>query len=483
MEGMAPDLTQVHTHPIALARLRERIAVTTEAARRAGGYLAAAPHRPIAPTDHAVAGLDAFRRPLQNAARPAHEVLRELDEIGSPATTVQAMGRYFGYVTGGVEPAAAAASILAGAWDQNVALPSMSPAAAVLDEVAAEWIVDLLGLPSDAVATFTTGATLANFSAIVTARDALLARAGWDVHERGLQGSPPLRIIAGEEVHVSALKSLRLAGLGPGTVELVPVDANGAIDADAFPTDTDALTLVLLQAGNVTTGASDPFTDIIPQVRERGGWVHVDGAFGLWAAASPQLRHQVAGAERADSWATDAHKWLNAPYDSGIVVVRERQDQFRAMSAQAAYVASNDERQLMALSPHMSQRARGVETWALLAARGRDGIAELVEHSCAMAALFAELLGAAGAEVLVAPPLNQVPVAFGHAPGDASDDAVTAAVTEAIQSEGTLWAGGSVWRGRKILRISVSDAATTADDVRASVDAIIRCWDAVRKHR
>ncbi len=355
----------------------------------------------------------------------------------------------------------------------------MAPAAAVLDEVAAGWIVDLLGLPSDAVATFTTGATLANFTAIVTARDALLARAGWNVNKLGLQGSPPIRIIAGEEVHVSALKSLRLAGPGPGTVEFVAVDANGAIDAHAFPTDTDALTLVLLQAGNVTTGASDPFARIIPGVRERGGWVHVDGAFGLWAAASPRLRDQVAGVEGADSWATDAHKWLNAPYDSGIVIVRERQDLLRSMSAQAAYVASNDERQLMALSPHMSQRARGVETWALLAARGRTGIAELVDHSCAMAALFAKLLSEAGAEVPIAPALNQVPVAFGHAPGGRGDDAVTAAVTEAIQREGTLWAGGSVWRGRRILRLSVSDAATTRGDIEVSAAAIIRCWESV----
>jgi len=298
---MSPDTTHSPL-PSGAARLEERIALTTEAARRAGEYLTTAAHRSIAPTADAVAALDAFRRPLQDAPRPAHDVLRELDEIGSPATTVQSAGRYFGYVNGGVEPAAAAASILAGAWDQNLALPSMAPAAAVLDEVAAKWIVALLGLPSDAVATFTTGATLANFTAIVAARDALLSRAGWDVDQRGLQGSPPLRIIAGAEVHVSALKSLRLAGLGPGTVEYVPVDSRGAIDADAFPTDTDALTLVLVQAGNVTTGASDPFAHIIPGVRERGGWVHVDGAFGLWAAASPTHRHQVAGMEHADSW-------------------------------------------------------------------------------------------------------------------------------------------------------------------------------------
>lgn len=480
---MATDLTQAHTHPLALARLRERIAVTTEAARRAGSYLASAPYRPIAPADDAIARLATFRRPLQDAPRPAHEVLRELDEVGSPATTVQAMGRYFGYVNGGVEPAAAAAAILAGAWDQNLGLPSMAPSAAVLDEVAAGWIVDLLGLPAEAIATFTTGATMANFTGIVAARDALLARAGWDINENGLLGAPPIRVIVGADVHISALKSLRLAGLAPGQVERIPVDARGAIDADAFPTDTDALTLVLLQAGNVTTGASDPFARIIPGVHERGGWVHVDGAFGLWATASPLLRNQVTGVELADSWATDAHKWLNAPYDSGVVIVRDRDDLYRAMAMHAPYLASTDARPLMHLSPHMSQRARGVETWALLAARGRTGIAELVDHSCVMATLFADLLRDAGVEVVVEPSLNQVPVAFGHTPGQPGDDALTAAVTEAIQREGTLWAGGSVWRGRKVLRISVSDAATTADDVRASVRAIVTCWEEVRARR
>jgi glutamate/tyrosine decarboxylase-like PLP-dependent enzyme len=276
------------------------------------------------------------------------------------------------------------------------------------------------------------------------------------------------------------LKSLRLAGLAPALVERVPVDSRGAIDADAFPADTDALTLVLLQAGNVTTGASDPFDRIIPGVRERGGWVHVDGAFGLWAAASPTRREQVAGVSQADSWATDAHKWLNAPYDSGVVIVRDHEDLYRAMSMHAPYLATTDARPLMHLSPHMSQRARGVETWALLAARGRTGIAELIDHSCAMAALFALLLREAGVEVLAEPALNQVPVAFGRRPGAPGDDSVTDATVAAIQAEGTLWAGASVWKGRHILRISVSDAATTEDDVRASVAAIVACWEEVR---
>lgn len=476
---LAQALVQVRTHPAALNRVRERIGLTTEAARRAGSYLAAAPHLPIAPTADALAALEIFRRPLQDESLPARDVLAELDVFGSPATVNQGVGRYFGYVNGGVEPAAAAAAILAGAWDQNVALPGMSPVGSVLDEVAAGWIVDLLGLPTDAVATFTTGAILANFTAIVAARDALLARAGWSVERRGLTGAPTLRVIAGAEVHASALKSLRMAGLGPGLVERVPVDANGAIDADAFPTDTDALTLVLLQAGNVTSGASDPFARIIPGIRERGGWVHVDGAFGLWAAASPTRRHLVEGADLADSWATDAHKWLNAPYDAGVVIVREREDLYRAMAITAPYLATTDERPLMHLGPHMSQRARGVETWALLAARGRSGVARLIDESCDRASQFAALLGAAGVEVLAEPVLNQVPVAFGAAPGQPGDDKVTDAVIAAIQAEGTLWAGASMWKGRRILRLSVSDAATTADHVAAAVLAIVACWESV----
>ena len=480
-DQLTQALVQARTHPAALNRLRERISLTTEAARRAGGYLAAAPHRSIAPTPEAVAALETFKRPLQDDPISARDVLAELDAFGSPATVIQGVGRYFGYVNGGVEPAAAAAAILAGAWDQNVALPGMSPVGTVLDEVAAGWIVDLLGLPSDAVATFTTGATLANFTAIVAARDALLARAGWSVEEDGLSGSPAIRVIAGAEVHASALKSLRMAGLGAGSIERVPVDADGAIDADAFPTDTDALTLVLLQAGNVTSGASDPFALIIPGVRERGGWVHVDGAFGLWAAASPTRKHLVDGVELADSWATDAHKWLNAPYDSGVVIVRERADLYRAMAITAPYLATTDARPLMHLSPHMSQRARGVETWALLAARGRDGIAALIDDTCDRATQFAELLGNAGVEVLAQPVLNQVPVAFGTAPGEPGDDAVTNAAIAAIQAEGTLWAGASMWRGKRILRLSVSDAATTSDDVVAATLAILECWKSARE--
>lgn len=463
------DLTPAVTSPRALATTRERIALVTEAARRAGSYLAGAAHRPVAPTPEAIAALDVFRRPLQDGAIPPREVLAELDAFGSPATVAQAQGRFFGFVNGGVDNAAAAAAVLAGQWDQNPSLPVASPVASVLDQVAAGWVLDLLGLPQDATATFTPGATLANLTGILVARDALLARAGWDVDRDGLFGAPELRVIVGEEVHVSVLKAIRLAGLGRGRIETVPTDATGAIDAAAFPTDTDARTLVILQAGNVNTGASDPFEAIIPGVRARGGWVHVDGAFGLWAAASPRHRHQVAGVELADSWGTDAHKWLNVPYDSGLVIVRERADLERTTAMQAAYVATTDARPLMHLGLQMSQRARGIETWAMLAANGRSGVSELIERTCAHARDLAALLADGGAEVLAPVALNQVLVAFG-------DDARTAAVIERVQRDGTLWAGSTMWRGRHAMRLSVSDQATTRDDIRVSAAAILDAW-------
>ena len=466
-------LDRVHTNPASNARIRERIAITTEAARRAGSYIANAPYRPIAPTADAVEALDVFRRPLQDAPIAAREVLAELDAFGSPATVVQNHGRFFGFVNGGVEPAAAAAAILATAWDQNPGLAVTSPTAALLDEVAAGWVLDLLGMPEGAVATFTTGATLANFTGIVSARDALLARAGWDVNEKGVFGAPRIRVIVGDEVHASALKSLRMAGFGPGDVERVPTDDSGAVIASELPTDTDALTLVLLQAGNVNTGASDPFADIIPGVRDRGGWVHVDGAFGLWAAASPARRSLVEGVQLADSWATDAHKWLNAPYDSGIVIVRRDEDLRRAMRIEAPYLKTDEERPLIHLTPHMSQKARGVETWALLAALGKDGVADLVDRTSDHAAEFARLLFEGGAEVLAPVRLNQALIAFG-------DDATTEAVISGVQSEGTMWAGGTFWHGRKAMRISVSDAATTSDDIAASAAAVLRVWETLR---
>lgn len=441
------------------------------AAARASAYVTAAGSRPVYPTADALAGLEHFRTPFPDRPRAASDVLADLDTYGSPATVVSTHGRYFGFVTGGLDPAAHAAAILAGAWDQNTGGAIMSPVAAALDEVACGWMIDALGLPSGAAGAFTSGATIANLTGIIAGRDALYARQGWDVKAQGLAGAAPLRVIVGDEVHTSALKALRLAGFGQSQIERVPTDHTGAIQASKFPTDTDSSTLVLLQAGNVNTGASDPFQDIIPGVRERGGWVHIDGAFGLWAAASPALRHLVAGAELAHSWATDAHKWLNAPYDSGFCVVRDPDDLSRVMAADAAYLSGSDGSP-MHRGIQMSQRARGVEAWAMLASHGRRGLAELIERSCAHARTFAQLLAAGGAQVLTDVMLNQVLVRFG-------DDAQTEATIAAVQAEGTTWAGGTVWQGKRAMRISVSDAATTADDVHASATAMLKAWERI----
>ncbi|WP_084622532.1 pyridoxal phosphate-dependent decarboxylase family protein [Demequina oxidasica] len=468
---LAIALDRVHTNPVSRGRTRQRLALITEAARRSGSYVANAPYRAVAPAD-ALAGLDAFRRPLQDSPIEPREVLAELDTFGSPATVVSTHGRYFGFVNGGIDPTAQAASILAGTWDQNAAMPVQSPVAATLDDVAGAWVVDALGLPSSAVASFCGGATVANLTAIIAARDALYAKQGWDVARDGLVGAPALRIILGAEAHASVYKSLRLAGFGTAQIEHVPTDETGAVRADAFPHDTSDDTLVILQAGNVNTGASDPFVDIIPGVRKRGGWVHVDGAFGLWAAASPKLRHLVEGSELADSWTTDAHKWLNVGYDSGIVIVRDVDALVRAMSIDAAYLATEGAPPSMNRGIQISQRARGIETWAMLASHGKEGLADLIERTCELATRFANNLADGGVEILCTPVLNQVLVSFG-------DDVTTNKVIDAVQLEGTMWAGASEWHGRRAMRLSVSDAATTTDDVDASAIALLRAWGAV----
>lgn len=319
----------------------KKVELFTAAARVAEEYLLGATQRGVAPTAEAVARLDELRQPLPLKGRAPNEVLAELSRIGSPATMLTTHGRYFGFVTGGTDVAARAAGVLVGVWDQNVALPSMSPIAATLDEVAAQWVVEALGLPRQAVASFCSGATFANFTGILVARDAVLSRLGWNVREQGLAGSPPLRVIVGDEVHVSVLRALRLAGFGTNSLERVPTDECGRIRAEAFPRDTGENTLVLLQAGNVNTGHSDPFEEIIPHVRQRGGWVHVDGAFGLWAAASDRKKALVAGAELADSWGLDGHKWLNVGYDCGIAIVREDEALAQTLSTQACVPADD----------------------------------------------------------------------------------------------------------------------------------------------
>ena len=393
-------------------------------------------------------------------------MLEELHGVGSPATMATAGGRFFGFVVGGSLPAALAASWLAAAWDQDAGLAVLAPGAAAFEEIALRWLLDALGLPPDCAGGFVTGATMANFTALAAARHAVLRRAGWDVEADGLFGAPPIGVVVGEEVHISVLKALGLLGLGRTRVTRVPTDPLGRIRADRLP-PLDDRTIVCLQAGDVNTGACDPVRDICPVAHARGAWVHVDGAFGLWAAAAPARAHLVAGIAAADSWALDAHKWLNVPYDSGVALCRDGAAVRAAMATQAAYLQQGAGREPDEYTPELSRRARGVEIWAALAALGRSGLADLVERCCRHAARFAAGLSAAGHEILNEVTLNQVLVRFG-------DDATTRRVIAALQADGTCWCGGTVWQGRTAMRISVSSWATTEQDVEHSLAAMIR---------
>ncbi len=444
-----------------------------DAAARAARYLAES-DRPTFPSAEAIAALANFSAEVPEGPTDPAAVLDQLDRLGSPATVRSTHGRYFGFVNGGTEPAAAAAAVLASTWDQNVALPVMSPVAAHLDALSARWIVDLLGLPAAAEAAFCAGASVANLTAILAGRDALLARRGWDVGADGLAGAPPIDVVTSAEVHVSVFKALRAAGIGRSAVRTVATDDRGRLLADELPAIGDR-TLLILQAGNVNTGHSDPFAEVIPAARAAGAWVHVDGAFGLWAAASPSRRVTVAGVELADSWATDAHKWLNAPYDAGVVICADGADLRRSMAVDAAYLETTAERAPMHLGLQMSQRARGVETWAVIAGRGRSGIAEMIDHTCDQAERMAAALAAGGAHILAPVVLNQVLVRFGSPDADPAGDAETDRVVAAVQADGTCWAGATTWQGRRAMRVSFSDTSITEADVDASAAAILRC--------
>jgi glutamate/tyrosine decarboxylase-like PLP-dependent enzyme len=446
------------------AALAGRPALLQDACRRALAYLGGLAERRVAPAPEAVAAVRRLDFELPGPGLDAPEVLRMLDELGSPATVASAGPRYFGFVTGGTLPVAQAAAWLAAAWDQNAALTVMSPAAALLDVVALRWVTELLGLPAGTGGGFVTGATMANVACLAAARDAVLTRHGWDAAGQGLVGAPPVTVVVGAEVHATVRKALGLVGLGRDRATVVPADAQGRIDPRALPA-LSGPALVCLQAGNVNSGASDPFVPLIAWAREHGAWVHVDGAFGLWAAASPAAARQVAGITEADSWATDAHKWLNTTYDCGIALVRDPRALRSAMEASAAYLPGAGDRESMHLTPQSSQRARGIEVWAALATLGREGVAELVDRTCRLARRFAGGMRDAGYDVLNDVVLNQVIVAFGAAPR-------TEAIIAAVQDEGTCWAGPTTWRGRKAMRVSVSCWNTTEEDIDQSIAAV-----------
>ena len=436
------------------------------AAALAATYLAGSADRRIAPAPPDLARLQALHSAFPAHPTPVQDIIQDLHAIAGPATINNAAGRYFGFVNGRALPAALAASCFVNAWDQNAALNVMSPAGAFFDELAVAWVVEALGLPNESAGAIVTGATSANFTAVCAARHALLARAKWDVEAQGLFGAPPLRVVVGAEVHVSLLKALMLAGFGRERVERVPVDAQGRMLAGALP-PLDANTIVCIQAGNVNTGAFDPAAEICARARQAGAWVHVDGAFGLWAAASPRYAPLTHGLAKADSWATDAHKWPNAGYDCGIAIVRHGAALRAAMGTSAAYLPHSGQREPAHHGPEMSRRARGVELWAVLRSLGRSGLAELIDRTCAHAHRFAEGLRQAGFSILNDVVINQVLVSFG-------EPERTRAVIQRIQDEGVCWCGGTEWQGRTAMRISVSSWATTTADVDRSLDSIRR---------
>ena len=449
-----------------------------DAAAHAAGFLEGLPERRVAPTATAEELREELGGPLPEHPLEPAQVVADLAGAVEPGLMATAGGRFFGFVIGGSHPAALAADWLTSAWDQNAGLYVAAPAASVAEEVSGEWLIELFGLPREVSYGFVTGCQMANFTALAAARHSVLEAVGWDVEAGGLIGAPPIRVIVGDERHVTVDRALRFLGLGTANLRPVQADAQGRMRADALSAalaEVSGPTIVCAQAGNVNTGAFDPLREICEAAHEAGAWVHVDGAFGMWAAATPSLRHLVEGIERADSWATDAHKWLNVPYDSGLVFCAHPAAHRAAMGSHASYLVQSEggERDWLDWNPEASRRARGFPVYAAIRSLGRSGIADLVDRCCAHARRFAEaLVQEPAVEVLNEVVLNQVLVRFLDAGGD--HDARTRAVVKAVQDDGTCWLGGTTWRGEAAMRISVSNWSTTTDDVDRSVEAILR---------
>jgi glutamate/tyrosine decarboxylase-like PLP-dependent enzyme len=451
----------------------DRYAVLDDAARLAQEFLAGLPDRPV----HATATLEELRerleRPLPDAGQDARTVIADLARDADRGLVASAGPRYFGFVIGGALPAAVAADWLTSAWDQNAGGYVPAPALSVAEDVAAGWLRDLLGLPRDCSVGFVTGGQMANFTCLAAGRHAVLRDAGWDVEADGLQDAPEVRVVAGEHAHVTIPVACRLLGLGGERLRRVAADDQGRMRPDALAdalAEHDGPTIVCAQAGDVNTGAFDPLAEIVALCRSRGAWCHVDGAFGLWAAASPSRRSLLDGAAGASSWATDAHKWLNVPYDCGVAAVADVAAHRAAMTSTSAYLPVHDEGVPWPLDwvPELSRRGRGVPVYAALRSLGREGVADLVDRCCDHALLMAERLDAAeGVEVVNDVVLNQVLVRF------ADDDAATHAVIEAVQRDGTCWLGASALHGRAVMRISIVGWQTTSADVDRSADAIL----------
>lgn len=443
----------------------EDLELLRRAADLALDYAATIDGRSAGVDEGILSALDRFDEPLLEGTRPAAETLALLADAGGPATMATTGPHYFGFVNGATMPVALGASFLTAAWDQNAALPVMSPVAARLHQVVRGWLVDLLGLPARTELAFVTGATVANATALAAARDTLAAAAGWDVQRDGLFGAPPIEVVVGEGAHSTIAKSLGLIGLGRDRVTVVSGDEQGRIRAEALAAVdvADRPVIVCAQAGEVNTGGFDPFPAIVEWCRSRAGaWLHVDGAFGLWALADPTRSHLVDGLTEADSWATDGHKWLNVTYDCGMAFVARPGALRRSFATTAGYIPPDGRFEAMHHTPQSSQRARQIEVWAVLRTLGRSGVAELIQRAGTCAGLMADRLVAAGFDVLNEVVLNQVLVRWG-------DGRSTEALIDAIQDDGRVWCGPTTWDGETAMRISVSSWKTTpASAVRAA---------------
>lgn len=437
------------------------------AASLAASYIQALSARSVAPSEHSIALLDKFNTTLPEQASDPLKTLQMLNEYGAPATVATAAGRFFGLVVGGSIPAAAGARVLNAAWDQMATSDATSPVAVALEQVVGRWVLDILGLPPQSSVGYVSGTTMGNFVCLSAARHALLGRKGWDVERQGLFDAPKLHVVASEEIHITVKKVLSMLGLGSDNVEYVPCTADGVMIAEQLPVLSD-LSIVLTQAGNVNSGACDPIAEVANKAKEAGAWVHVDGAFGLWAAASQNKRHLLQGLEHADSWVTDGHKWLNTPYDCGIAICKHPHYVHNAMSTVAPYLKVGSAAAPKDMVPELSRTVRGIELWATLHSLGKQGVEDLVDRCCRHAQMMAVALQEMGFEVLNEVVLNQV-----VATKRGQEERMSDLANEVIAS-GEAWFGPTHWRGKDAFRISFSSWVTRDSDVERAINAIRR---------
>lgn len=459
------------------------------AARLASDFRASVLNRPHRPARDYAASVEAFSEDLPKLGTAMEDVLALLAEKADPGLHLMAGPRFFGWVIGGSHPMGVAADFLTSAWGQNAGNHTASPSAAAVETIAARWLLDVLSLPRECSVGFVTGATVANFTCLAAARSQVLRHAGWDADAKGLFGAPPVSVLIGDDAHTTVFSALQFLGLGHDRVVRVATDEQGRIDNASFArsiAEVDGPAIVILQAGQINTGAFDDFASLIPLARNKNAWVHIDGAFGLWAQTSPRTRHLSRGVDLADSWATDGHKWLQTPYDSGYAIVRDETAHRRAMTIAASYLplANDEERDPSHYVPELSRRARGFPTWAMMKHLGRDGITALVDNACDAATLLAaRLSGEPGIAVVNDVVLNQLILRFGSDLPPEQGDHLTKNTIFRLQQEGSMFAGGANWHGRQVMRLSVINYQTTSDIASEVAETIIRTYRAVRSRQ